>query len=305
MRNLRLAAWAFAAAAALCVRPCAAQPAASAAVGVAVSSATLANGLRVIVVRDPLAPVVTTVMNYLVGSNEAPAGFPGMAHATEHMMFRGSPGLNADQLSAVAAAIGGDFDADTQEGLTQYFFTAPVEDLDVALRIEGIRMRALLATQALWSKERGAIEQEVASDLSNPEYVFYKDLLATMFKGTPYAHDALGTRPSFDKTTGEMLKKFHDGWYAPNNAVLIVAGDVEPARALALAEKTFGSIPKKSLPARPSFDFQSVVPSSETLDTDQPYGLTALTFRFPGSDSPDYAAAQVLSDVLSSERGSL
>src|SRR5690348_2290502 len=188
--------------------------------------ATLDNGLRVVIVRDPLAPVVTTELNYLVGSNEAPDGFPGMAHAQEHMMFRGSPGLSAEQLSTISAAMGGDFNADTQQTVTQYFFSVPASDLETALHIGAVRMAGVDDTQALWEKERGAIEQEVASDLSNPTYVFYTELLAHMFAGTPFAHDGLGTRPSFDQTTGEMLRKFHDTWYAPNNAILVVAGDV-------------------------------------------------------------------------------
>ncbi|HXR08178.1 MAG TPA: pitrilysin family protein [Candidatus Acidoferrum sp.] len=266
---------------------------------------TLSNGLSVIIVPNPLAPVITTVINYEAGSDECPADFPGMAHATEHMMFRGSPGLSADQLADVTAGLGGDFDADTQQALTQYFFTAPAEDLEVALRIEAIRMRGLLSTDALWDKERGAIEQEVAQDLSNPEYVFEMKLLQSMFKGTPYEHDALGTRPSFDKTTGAMLQQFHHTWYAPNNAILVIAGDVQPGRALAQVKRFFGDIPPGKLPPRPEFSFQPVTPETQKLDTDLPYGLVALTFRFPGSDSPDYAAAQILGDVLSSQRGQL
>ena len=138
-----------------------------------------------VIVRDTLAPVVTTVMNYQVGSNEAPAGFPGMAHAQEHMMFRGSPGLSADQLADISAAMGGNFNADTQQTVTQYFFTVPAEDLDVALHLEAVRMRGSLDTDDLWKEERGAIEQEVAADLSNPQYVFYTQLLDAMFQGTP------------------------------------------------------------------------------------------------------------------------
>ena len=164
--------------------------------------ATLTNGLQVIVVHNALAPVVTTMINYRVGADECPAEFPGMAHATEHMMFRGSPGLSAEQLSGISAALGGDSNANTQHPITQYFFTTPVEHLDVALRIEATRMRDLLADEKLWDKERGAIEQEVAQDLSNPEYVFYMQLLAAIFKGTPYSHTGLGTRPSFDQDHG-------------------------------------------------------------------------------------------------------
>jgi zinc protease len=267
--------------------------------------ATLTNGLQVIIVRNTLAPVVTTMVNYRVGSDETPAGFPGSAHATEHMMFRGSPGLNADQLAAISAAFGGDFDADTQQAITQYYFTTPAENLEAALRVEAARMRDLLADEKLWEKERGAIEQEVAADLSNPEYIFEMQLLAAMFKGSPYEHDALGTRPSFDKTTDADLRKFHNTWYKPNNAILVIVGDVEPQPALAKVEKIFGEIPPAPLPARPEYNFSSVKSDTLKLDTDLPYGLSAITFRFPGTDSPDFAAAQILSDVLSSQRGAL
>ena len=266
---------------------------------------TLKNGLKVVIVKDPIAPVVTTEINYLVGSNEAPKGFPGTAHALEHMMFRGSKGLSADQLADITAAMGGDFDADTRQTVTQYFFTVPSEDLDVALHIEAIRMKGILATDSLWKNERGAIEQEVASDLSNPEYVFYKKLLASIFKGTPYAHDALGTRPSFNKTTGVMLQKFHETWYAPNNAILVIVGDVQPEKALHEVQKLFSDIPSKKIPVRPVVNLENVKPDTLNLKTDLPYGFAIVTYRMPGSDSPDYAAAQILSDVLSNQRGNL
>jgi zinc protease len=267
--------------------------------------ATLKNGLRVVIVRDPIAPVVTTVVNYRAGSDEAPAGFPGMAHALEHMMFRGNPGLTADQLAQISAAMGGNFDADTQQTITQYYFTVPADDLETALRVESLRMSGILATDELWNKERGAIEQEVAQDLSNPEYVLYMKLLTAMFKGTPYEHDALGTRPSFDKTTGAMLKDFYAHWYAPNNAILIVVGDVDPQSALTTVQRFFGNIPAKKLPRRPVIELQSVKPDKLHLTSDLAYGLSVITFRMPGTDSPDYAAVQVLGDVLASHRADL
>lgn len=267
--------------------------------------ATLENGLRIVIVRNSLAPVVTTVMNYLVGSNEAPEGFPGTAHAQEHMMFRGSPGLSANQLADIVAAMGGMFDADTQQMVTQYFFTVPAEDLDVALHIEAIRMRGVLDSEKLWEQERGAIEQEVAQDLSRPEYVFYTKLLAAMFKGTPYAHTALGTQRSFDKTTGAMLRKFYDTWYAPNNAILVIAGDVHPKKALAQVKRLFDDIPAKEIPGRRDIRLEPVKPETLNLKTDLPFGLAMIAFRMPGYDSPDYAAARILADVLSNQRGDL
>src|SRR5438105_8497388 len=90
--------------------------------------AALPNGLRVIIVRNTLAPVVATAVNYLVGSDETPRGFPGTAHAQEHMMFRGSPGLSTDQLAAIGTVMGGNFNANTRESVTQYLFTVPSED---------------------------------------------------------------------------------------------------------------------------------------------------------------------------------
>ena len=221
--------------------------------------ATLQNGLKVVIVRNALAPVVTTMVNYLVGSVEAPRGFPGMAHAQEHMMFRGNPGLSADQLAAIIAAMGGNFNADTQQTITQYFLTVPSADLDIALHIEAIRMRGVLDSEKLWGEERGAIEQEVAQDYSSPEFIFYTKLLAAMFKGTPYEESPLGTVASFNKTTGEMLKKFHETWYAPNNAVLVVVGDVDPQKALAGVKSHFDHIPRRS--SRPSPRF-TLSPSS-------------------------------------------
>jgi zinc protease len=264
--------------------------------------ATLANGLRVIIVRNTLAPVVATAVNYLVGSDEAPAGFPGTAHAQEHMMFRGSPGLSADQLADIGSAMGGNFNANTRESLTQYLFTVPAEDVDVALNIEATRMAGVSDTEKDWDQERGAIEQEVAQDLSNPIYVVYVKLRSALFAGTPYAHDALGTRPSFDKTTGVMLKRFHDAWYAPNNAILIVVGDVDPQATLDKIKALFGSLKPKALPQRPKFVLEPVKPVSFSAGTDQPQGTLLVAMRLPGLDSKDFPALEVLSDVLSNHR---
>jgi len=264
--------------------------------------ATLSNGLRVIIVRNTLAPVVATSVNYLTGSNETPPGFPGTAHAQEHMMFRGSRGLTADQLADIGSVMGGNFNANTRESLTQYLFTVPAEDLDVALHVEAVRMQDVLDSAADWQQERGAIEQEVAQDLSNPSYILYSKVRSAMFAGTPYANDALGTRPSFERTTAAMLKKFHDTWYAPNNAILVVVGDVDPQATLVEVKQLFGSIKPKKLPPRPQIRLQPPRAASFTVDTDRPNGTLMIAMRVPGLDSPDFPALEVLSDVLSNHR---
>ncbi|MBE0619081.1 MAG: insulinase family protein [Burkholderiales bacterium] len=270
-----------------------------------VTRATLANGLRVVIVRNTLAPVVSTNVNYLVGADETPPGFPGTAHAQEHMMFRGSPGLSGDQLANIGSMMGGNFNAQTRQTVTQYFYTVPAEDLDAALHIEALRMRDVLDSKEDWEHERGAIEQEVAQDLSSPEYVLYTKLRAALFDGSTYAHDALGTRASFDATTAAMLKGFHDRWYVPNNAILVIVGNVDPQATLAKVERLFGPIPAKTLPARPAVALAPVAPQSLHLDSDLPYGLQVIALRLPGLESADFAAAEVLVDVLNSQRGDL
>src|SRR6204780_2565522 len=270
-----------------------------------VTRATLDNGLRVVIVRDPLAPVVTVEENYLAGGNDTPAGFPGMAHAQEHMAFRGCTGLSSDQIAAIYAQLGGSSNADTQQNITQYFITVPAQDLEVALRVDSSCMQDVEDSQEQWAEERGAIEQEVSRDLSNPTYKFITRLNQDLFAGTPYAHDALGTKDSFDATTGEMLKKFYRDWYAPNNAVLVITGDVDPVAALAKVKQLYGPIKRKPVPQHPEIKLQPVKADSFTLDSNLPYELVFLAFRMPGTDSPDFAAVRILSDVAASQRAEL
>ena len=270
-----------------------------------VTRATLDNGMRVVIVRDPLAPVVTVEENYLVGANETPPGFPGMAHAQEHMAFRGCADLTADQIAAIFAQLGGYDNADTQQTITQYFTTVPAADLEIALRVDAACMRDVIDSNAEWQLEKGAIEQEVARDLSEPTYKFITRLNQDMFAGTPYAHDALGTRESFEKTTGPMLKAFYRRWYAPNNAILVIAGDVDPQETLATVKRLYGSIPRRPIGKRPAVVLRPVKQETFTLDSNLPYTLAFIAYRLPGTDSADYAATRVMADVLASERGDL
>lgn len=280
-------------------------PLTSAATRPDVTRATLSNGMRVVIVRDALAPVLTVEANFLVGGNETPAGFPGMAHAEEHMAFRGCTGMNADQTAAIYALLGGNNNADTQQNITQFYATVPAADLGVALQAQAACLRGADNSQAEWDKERGAIEQEVARDLSNPVYKFTSRLNQDLFAGTPYAHDPLGTKESFDKTTAQMLGDFYKTWYTPANSILVIAGDVDADKTMAQVKQLFEPIQSHPLPTHPAINVEPVKPETFTLDSNLPYVLGFIAYRLPGTDSPDYAAATILSDVLSSQRGNL
>jgi zinc protease len=272
-----------------------------------VTRTTLSNGLRVVVVRDPLAPVVSEIVNYLVGSQDTPAGFPGMAHAQEHMAAgRSTKDVDANQAATITTLLGGDFDADTQTAVTQYYITLPADYLDIALKLEAARMRDTLDLQSEWAEERGAIEQEVSRDQSSAIYRYFDKATQAIFAGTPYDHTALGTRASFDKTTGPLLKSFWKKWYAPNNAVLVIAGNVDPKATIDQVTAIFGGIPRRAVPAHAPVKLETL-PSGTTINDESDLGVPVglLAYRMPGYRDPDYYAAEIAVDVLQSQRGAV
>ena len=268
-----------------------------------VARATLSNGLRVIVVRNALAPVVTMMLNYQVGSDEQ--SIPGLAHATEHMMFRGSRTLSSSQLMDSVGITGGDFDADTQSTVTQYFFTLPSQYVDIGLRAERSRATGLLMSQKLWNQERGAITQEVQQDNSVAIYRLFVKMQSRLIGGTPYAKNTLGTVADFAKNVNSpRLLNFYHTWYHPNNAIYVIAGDVDPSATIAKVRELFGDIPAAKLPARQPVRLAPLKGAVYHDASDQPYTAALLGYRFPGYRSADYAAGQILGDVLNSQRSS-
>src|SRR6185312_7228977 len=207
--------------------------------------------------------------------------------------------------AAIYAQLGGQNNADTQQNITQFYATVPAADIDVALQAQASCLRGVDVAPAEWAQEKGAIIQEVQRDLSNPTYKFISRLNEDMFAGTPYAHDPLGTRPSFDATTAEMLSTFYKQWYTPGNAILVIVGDVNPTTTLAKGKELFGDIKDHPLPPRPAITLGALKTESFTLNSNLPYVLGFIAYRLPGTESPDYAATQILGDVLGSQRGDL
>jgi len=266
-----------------------------------VARATLSNGLRVIVVRNALAPVVTTMLNVEAGSDEQ--WIPGLAHATEHMMFRGSSTLSSSQLMDAIGITGGDFDADTESTVTQYYFTVPSQYLEIALRAERSRAAGLLLSPKLWEEERGAITQEVRQDDSNAFYRIYEKMQRRLLGGTPYDKNTLGTVSDFaHRVDSAQLRKFYDAWYHPNDAIFVIAGAVDPQATIARVRELFGDLPAARLPQRAAVRLEPIHPALYRDRSDQAFTAVALGYRYPGYDSPDYAAGQILGDVLSSQR---
>ena len=268
-----------------------------------VTRATLKNGLQVVVLRDPLAPVVSTWLNYKAGADDE--SITGLAHAQEHMLFRGSQTLTASQFSETTAITGGSFNADTQNEMTQYFFEMPAQYLDIALHLEASRAQNVLDTDALWDQERGAITQEVTRDNSDASYRLYAKVISHVMAGTPYADPGLGTVDSFKQIKGSDLKAFYDRWYHPNNAIYVIAGDVDPQATIAKVRALFEPIAAAPVPVRPAVTLHPLQPATFSDDSDQSVSLAFVGYRVPGYADPDYFASEILSDVLNSERGAL
>lgn len=268
---------------------------------------TLPNGLRVVIVRDALAPMVATRLIYLTGSSAASADFPGTAHALEHMMFRGTPTLSSDQLTRLCQATGNNANASTSYEQTQYEFNIAPVDLGVILRLEADRMRALSFDPAQWARERGAIEQEVSRDRSLSQFRAREQFQNAVYDGTPFAWSPLGTRQSFDATTTDRLRQFYQTWYAPNNAILFVVGDVQPTAALKQVREAFGAVPSRPVPVRTPTDTDHALPTARTLTapTDSAIGRITVGWRAPGLRQSDAAALIVMADAIANSRSKL
>ncbi|MGA2395497.1 MAG: pitrilysin family protein [Candidatus Lustribacter sp.] len=282
--------------------PLAAQPQ-EASGAVPMAHATLANGLQVYVLQDRLSPVVSMYTNYLAGANDEPV--TGLAHAQEHMMFRGSKTIDASQFSDTTAITGGSYNADTQNEITQFFFEMPAQYLDIALNLERSRATGILDAQSGWNAERGAITQEVVRDNSSASYRLYVKMIHHILAGTPYADEGLGTVEEFKKIQAPDLKRFYARWYHPNNAIMVIAGDVDPQATIAKVRALFGSIPSAPLPARKPVHLEPLTPLTLRDNSSDPITLAMVGYRVPGYNDRDYYASEILNDVLNSPRGAL
>jgi zinc protease len=257
--------------------------------------------LQIVVLRDRLAPVVTTWLNVEAGSDDEP--ITGIAHAQEHMFFRGSRTLSGAAADEIAGFTGDQDNADTQSEITQYYHLVPATDLDLALQLDRGRFHGILDSQHDWTEERGAILQEVSRDNSDANYRLYVKVLHHILAGTAYVDEGLGTHESFSKRiNAPQLQAFYDTWYHPNNAVYVIAGDVDPQAAIASVRRYLGALPAVAVPAHHSGRLAPPSPATFSDTSDQSSTEAMVAYRFPGYDDPAYAASVVLGDVLNSQR---
>src|SRR5205814_2866616 len=217
----------------------------------------------------------------------------------EHMMFRGSQTLSSSQLMDSVDITGGNFNADTQSSVTQYFFTVPAQYLDIALRLERSRATGALMSQTQWNDERKAIAQEVTQDNSNAFYRLVTKMQQTLLTGTPYARNGLGTVYDFAHTINhQQILNFYKTWYHPNNAVYIIVGNVDGPATIARIRQLFGDIPAAKLPPRVPVNLGPLKTHLYHDFSDQPFTAVLLGYRLPGFTSKDFAAANILTDIL-------
>ena len=215
---------------------------------------TLPNGLQIIVVPNHRAPVVHQMLWYRVGSIDEAAGQSGLAHYLEHLMFKGTPATPAGAFSKAVAAVGGNDNAFTSYDYTGYFATIPADFLPRLMAMEADRMQNLVLTPELAKPELAVVlaERRQRTD-DDPDGRFREKFNRAVYGDYPYGRPVIGWRDEVAQMTDKTATAFYRKWYAPNNAVLIVSGDVEPAQVRALAQSTFGRIAARELPARPDF----------------------------------------------------
>lgn len=270
----------------------------------AVTDVMLDNGLRVIVKEDHRAPVVVSQLWYKAGSMDEFNGTTGVAHVLEHMMFKGTEKVPDGQFSKLVAAAGGRENAFTNRDTTVYFQQLQKDKLPIALELEADRMANLQLKDEAFSKEiQVVMEERRMRTEDNPQSVVYEQLMSVAWQAHPYRRPIIGWMDDLENMSPQDARDWYGRWYAPNNATLVVAGDVKPDEVLALAKKEFGPLAKKPLPVRKPQD----EPSSRgekriTVKAPAKLPYLLMTWHVPGLRDPEKDIApwalQVLGGVL-------
>ena len=266
---------------------------------------TLPNGLETVVIEDHRAPVVVQMVWYRIGSADEPPGKSGIAHYLEHLMFKGTEKLEPGELSKTVTANGGMDNAFTSYDYTAYFQRIASDRLPLVMEMEADRMANLRIGEDDWQAERQVVLEERAQRVdSDPGSLFAEERNATLFYNHPYGRPVIGWRAEMEGLTRDDALAWYDNHYSPNEAILILAGDVTPEKARELAEKYYGPIPAKGEAeprVRPQEPDQRSPRRMEMTDPRVPQPVMTRSYlapeRNPG-DQADAAALTVLAELL-------
>ena len=282
---------------------------------------TLANGLRVIVKEDHRAPTVVHMVWYHIGAMDEKDGTSGLSHALEHMMFKGTKKVGPGQFSKLVAAAGGRDNAFTSEDYTAYFQLVPKRALPEMMALEADRMANLQVDPKEFAQEiKVVMEERRMRTEDNPEGLLQEKLNAIMFQTHPYRRPVIGWMHDLENMTAADLRNWYKEWYVPNNAYVVVVGDVNKDEVFKLAEKYYGGIKPHALPARkpldepeqlgikriavkapaklPFLEMAWKVPKLKDVDKDrEPYALEVLSSVLDGHE-----AARLSKDLIRGEK---
>ena len=266
------------------------------------SEFTLANGLRVIVHTDRKAPIVAVSVWYNVGSKQEPQGKTGFAHLFEHLMFNGSENAPGDFFEPLKQIGATDLNGTTWFDRTNYFETVPAPALERALFLESDRMGYLTGaiTQRVLNVQRGVVQNEKRQGDNNPFGLVEYAEIAALFPAThPYGHTTIGSMADLDAASLADVKGWFKQHYGPNNAVLVLAGDIDAAAARPLVEKYFGPVPRGPVGTVPAAPVPTLAaPKSETMKDNVAYTRLYRVWAVPGLDSDDSVALDIAAGVL-------
>ncbi|HET6611044.1 MAG TPA: pitrilysin family protein [Kofleriaceae bacterium] len=260
----------------------------------------LKNGLKVAYVGLHDAPVVTVQVWYHAGSKDEPAGHHGSAHMFEHMMFRGTAHVRPQDHAKLLNQLGGVVNATTDADFTYFYNLLPAAYLDFAVKLEAERMRNLLFRPKMIDTEREVVKEELRTALNNPIQAGLRTFFATEFSTHPYGWLPGGNIQDLDNTTPADLQKFYNTYYQPNNAMLVVVGDVSEDDVRAVADRYFGVIPAAAEPPRPAAKKAEPAQTKMRRVTAEPsrLGIVLAGYHTPAATSPDIYALQVLAMIL-------
>ncbi|MBL8177650.1 MAG: insulinase family protein [Bryobacterales bacterium] len=277
-------------------------PLGAAELNIAFEKYKLPNGLRVILAPDSAAPVVTVYLVYGVGSRSEEKGRSGFAHLFEHMMFQGSANAPKGMHFQMVESNGGNLNGSTHPDYTDYYETLPANKLAVALWLEADRMRSLAITKENLDNQKEAVKQERRLSVDNQPYAkaIVEDFPALAFRNWSNSHSSIGSFEDLNAATVQDVSKFFATYYAPNNAVLAVAGDIKPAEVKKLIAEYFGGLKAQPQPKAPDLTEPEQKEARREVYRDALARVPAVLVSYPGPKrrSPDYYALTMLDIVL-------